>query len=68
MQHQELRLSFTARAECMHDITVLLKDVLGDEAITRYTHGYSARNTEVFEGHMELVFQVYSIDHQTFDK
>jgi hypothetical protein len=52
-----LQLSLSARAECMHDITVLLPDLLRTPAITRFLYSYSARCSQYGEGMLELVFR-----------
>ena len=52
-----LRLSLSARAECMHDVAVLMIDLLDTPGITRFLCGYSAKCSAFYEGMLELVFQ-----------
>ena len=52
-----LRLSLSARAECMNDIAVLMTDLLDTPDITRFLYGYSAKCSDFYEGMLELVFQ-----------
>jgi hypothetical protein len=50
-------ISLHARAECMHDVGILLNDLLDDTTVTRFLHAYSAKNSEFGEGMLELHFR-----------